>query len=286
MPEGHYTELGCRVCGTRYVDSGVTEQYLDELQAMELPECVGKVTYEETAEGDRIRTAELAENWLAVASARPPQPGDKLLDYGSAWGALGTVAAKTSGVIPNGIELQPAAVAHSRTTWGATSVVYQGPIETAPFRDGEFEYVTSFETLEHVFDPIKVLKHLCRLTSDDGVVAVSMPSADYFAFRYWLYRKSPIAGYMRRKYPGNMEEGRVLVHNHLITPSMKSVKLMMKKAGLKLVHLSPYCSGLSGGRLGKGLKLAGKVLWVASFGRVAFAPSVFAIAVKDRRPAA
>jgi len=284
MPEGHYTELGCRNCGSHYVDSDVTEQYLADLQATDLPENANRTTYAGTSEADRIRTAELAANWSAIASFLPPRPGDKLLDYGSAWGALGTVAAQASGVIPNGIELQPAAVAHSRQTWGAKSVVHQGPIETAPFREGEFRYLTSFETLEHVFDPVTILKHMARLLSDDGVIAVSMPSADYFAFKYWLYRKSPFAEYMRRKFPGNMEEGRVLIHNHLITPSRKGVEIMMKKAGLRLVHSSP-CSGLGGGTLGKVLKLAGRVFWVASFGRIVFAPSIFALAVKDQPPA-
>src|ERR1700704_67477 len=101
MPEGHSTNIRCRNCGSHYVDSDVTESYLDELQASHIPENEGRTTYEATQDRDKIRKAELAENWEMISKVRKPRPGDKLLDYGSAWGAFGNVA-KQSGVKPNG----------------------------------------------------------------------------------------------------------------------------------------------------------------------------------------
>lgn len=279
MPEGHYTNIRCRKCGSHYVDSDVTEQYLDELQATEIVDNVGRTTYQETAERDTIRTAELAENWAMITSVRKPVVGDRLLDFGSAWGAFGSVAQK-SGVVPNGIELQAVGAEYSLKAWGAGSAVHQGPIETAPFPAGSFAYVTSFETLEHVFDPIRILKSMARLVQADGVVAISVPSAQYFEFKYWLYRKQIFSSWMMRKAPGNMQ-GRVLCHNHITTPSLRSAVLMMEKAGLKVVYAAPYCSGLNGGRLGPILKILGRVAWVTSFKRVIFAPSIFLVAVRQ-----
>jgi len=261
------------------VDSDVTEDYLDELQSTHIPENENRTTYENTEARDKIRTAELAENWEMITRIREPRSGERLLDYGSAWGAFGNVA-KQSGVIPNGVELQETGAAFSQRLWGERSTVHRGPIETAPFSDNTFEYVTSFETLEHVFDPIRILAKMKRLVKEDGVVAISVPSAHYFAFKYWFYRKQPLSEWMRRKFPGNMD-GRVLCHNHLITPSLISAKLMMKKAGLRVVHAAPYCSGLSGGLAGKILRTTGKVLWVLSFKQIVFAPSIFLVAVKD-----
>src|SRR5487761_711767 len=107
-----------------------------------------------------------------------------------------------------------------------------------------------------------------------------MPSAHYFTLKYWAYSKQPLGGWMRRKLPGNMD-GSVLRHNHMITPSLISARLMMKKAGLKVIYAAPYCSGLSGGRAGKILIMAGKVLWILSFKQIVFAPSIFLVAVKD-----
>src|SRR5260370_25471328 len=256
MPEGHYTNIRCRNCGCHYVDSDVTESYLDELQGSHIPENDQRTSYEKTEDRDKIRTAELAENWEMIARLRKPRPGEKLLDYGSAWGAFGNVV-KQSGVVPNGVELQAAGAAFSQTLWGERSTVHQGPIETAPFRDNSFEYVTSFETLEHVFDPIRILANMKRLVKQDGVVAISVPSAHYFTFKYWLYRKQPFGGWLMRRFPGNME-GRVLCHNHITTPSLTSARLMMEQAGLRVIYASPYCSGLRGGGLGNILRLVGK----------------------------
>src|SRR5204862_421609 len=98
-----------------------------------------------------------------------------------------------------------------------------------------------------------------RLVKEDGVVAISVPSAHYGTFKYWFYCKQPLAKWMRRKLPGNMDGSRVLCHNHMITPSLKTARLMMKKAGLKVIYAAPYCSGLSGGSAGKILRIAGKM---------------------------
>ena len=279
MPEGHYTIIRCRVCCDLYVDSDVTEAYLDNLQGSVRPEFEKRTTYEAAEDMEKIRTLELAENWEMIKRIRRPSPNDKLLDYGSAWGAFGNIA-KEAGVIPNGIELQAAGATHSLGIWGGESVIHQGPIETAPFGENTFEYVTSFETLEHVYDPIRILSNMKRLVKEGGVIAISVPLADYFSFKYWLYRKQPFNAWMRRKYPGNTQEGRVLIHNHLNTFSVGSARLVMEKAGLRVIYISPWGAGLRGGRLGKVLRLVGNILWIVSFKTIAFAPSIFVVGNK------
>ena len=278
MPEGHYTNIRCRMCGNHYVDRDVTESYLDDLMGSFIPEKENMTTYGSTEEDDKIRTSELAEIWKMITRVRRHSPNEKLLDYGCAWGALGNIA-KQAGCIPNGIELQPAGAAFSLRLWGGESIVHRGPIETAPFGENEFQYITSFETLEHVFDPIRILKKMKRLLKEDGLIAISVPSADYFMFKYWVYRKQPFNAWMRKKFPGNMGN-RVLCHNHLNTFSLDSAKLLMEKAGLRVIYVSPYCSGLTGGRLGKILKIFGKLMWIISFKRIVLAPSIFIVADK------
>lgn len=280
MPEGHYTLIRCRRCGDLYVDSDITETYIDNLLSMDIPANKGKTTYRSTQELDNIRTLELAENWEMITRLRKPSVGDKLIDYGCAFGAFGKIAQESDGVIPNGIELQPSAVAYSRELWGGDSIVHGGPIKSAPFNENEFQYITSFETLEHVFDPIGILQEMKRFLSDDGVVAISVPSADYFRFKYWLYRKQPFSAWMRQRLPFNMKDGRVLIHNHLNTFSLDAAKLMMYKAGFRVIFVSPYSSGLGRGVLGRILKIAGKLLWIVSLRKIAFAPSIFIAADK------
>lgn len=76
--------------------------------------------------------------------------------------------------------------------YGGGSKVHVGSLEDAPFEKGEFQYITAFETLEHLRDPIKVLYQMKELLSDDGILAISVPSADYFRFKFWFYRKQPL----------------------------------------------------------------------------------------------
>ena len=106
MPEGCYTNIRCRNCGSHYVDSEVTEDYLDELQATHIPQNENRTTYAPTEDRDEVRTAELAENWQMITKVRAPRQGERLLDYGSAWGAFGNVA-RQSGVVPNGSRSNP-----------------------------------------------------------------------------------------------------------------------------------------------------------------------------------
>lgn len=162
--------------------------------------------------------------------------------------------------------------------WGE-GVVHSGSIEDAPFAEGEFQYGTSFETLEHLYDPVEALKQIGALLSKDGVIAISVPSADYFLFKYWIYRKQPFSGWMRKNMPGNMQEGRVLVHNHINTFSVNSVALMIEKAGLKVKYISPI--GWRGGYIGKIGHLIAYLLWLFSHKSIAFAPSIFFVANKS-----
>jgi hypothetical protein len=87
-----------------------------------------------------------------------------------------------------------------------------------------------------------------------------------------------LSKWLRKKFPGNMRNEMVLIHNHLNTPTVKSAKLMMEKAGLEVIYTTPYCSGLSGGRIGGILKIIGNALWPLSIKRVALAPSIFLVA--------
>jgi 2-polyprenyl-3-methyl-5-hydroxy-6-metoxy-1,4-benzoquinol methylase len=273
MPEDHYTLIRCKRCGNLYVDSDVTEEYLDNLQAEVVPEFSEKTIYERNQEAELVRYRELEMNWNMITNIRKPLRGERLLDFGSAWGAFGNIAQR-DGIIPNGIELQPSAVRSSLKLWGE-GIVHCGPIKNAPFKKGEFQYVTCFETLEHLFNPIGVLRELKQLLSKDGILSISVPSADYFIFKYWFYRKQPAGALMRKILPGNMQEGRVLAHNHINTFSIQSATLMIESSGLRPIHISPI--GWRAGRIGRICKKIGSLSCLTSR-HIAFAPSIFIIA--------
>lgn len=76
MPEAVYTLARCRTCGTLYVDSDVTEEYLTSLQAEFCPD----VKYSEYE--SILRASEFVVNWQMMKNCRRPTQGDKLLDFG------------------------------------------------------------------------------------------------------------------------------------------------------------------------------------------------------------
>jgi 2-polyprenyl-3-methyl-5-hydroxy-6-metoxy-1,4-benzoquinol methylase len=271
MPEGHYTLAGCRTCGTLYVDSDVTEEYLNSLQAEYVPDLVRSDAYE------TMRSKELEWNWLTIRRIRSPKAGDKLLDFGSSWGHFGAFA-QNDGVEPNGVELIPQAIEYSLKLWGEKGRVHCGPLDTAPFTLGEFQYITAFETLEHLRDPIRIMSQLKPLLADDGIITFSVPSASYFRFKYWIYRKQPLGAILRRRLPGNMQGGRVLCHNHINTFSTDSARRMLIRGGFDPVYVASV--GWHGGRIGTVLKLMGDVVWTTTGGKTAFAPSIFVVGRK------
>ena len=75
--------------------------------------------------------------------------------------------------------------------------MHQGPLSTATYPIRHFQYITAFETLEHILDPIGALKQFHSWAADDALVAFTVPASDYFHFKYWLLRSSPLSSLLR-----------------------------------------------------------------------------------------
>jgi hypothetical protein len=104
-----------------------------------------------------------------------------------------------------------------------------------------------------------------------------VPSSDYFHFKFWLFTESPIADLLRRRFKRRSQfyERQVLPHTHIYNFSPESIRLLLDKSGLRLLSLR-----LTGwhGRSGPALDLLGRSLTFFSRGRIALAPSFFAVA--------
>lgn len=101
--------------------------------------------------------------------------GKTVLDVASGEGygtnLLGTVAA---GVV--GLDLEGAAVRHATRKYGRESVRFvQGSAASLPFPDASFDFVVSFETIEHLFEQEAMLAELGRVLTDDGRLLISSP---------------------------------------------------------------------------------------------------------------
>jgi 2-polyprenyl-3-methyl-5-hydroxy-6-metoxy-1,4-benzoquinol methylase len=277
MAEGGYNFARCRHCATLYVDSSVTDEYLSEVYAKETAEATAQMTGG-VAHDQMLarRLPEFQRHWRLMKKLRPPSSGDRLLDVGAQTGDLGALA-QADGVQANGIELSTSYAETCRRRWGHLSVVHCGPVKDAPFKQGEFQYITSFETLEHMRDPIEALRHMRPWLAQDGILALSVPSTDYFHFKFWLLRRSPLTAVAKWVFERRWEfyKEQALPHTHICNFSHKSTQLLLERGGSQPVFLE-----LTGwhDRLGTFVDPMAGALEVISGSRIGLAPSLFAVA--------
>lgn len=278
MPEGRYDFARCEGCGTLYVDSDIDEAYLTRIYAGETQD-VGAVSADTAKAAAAIlalRLPEFRRHWQLLTRLRPPHPGDQLLDMGCQTGDFGAIAL-ADGVQPSGIELSEAYADRCQQRWGPAAIVHRVPVESADFGARRFQYVTAFETLEHMCGPKEALRALARWLAPDGLLAFSVPATDYFHFKYWLLKetlpgKAVLAALrLYRPFYGHQ----VLPHTHIYNFSPGSAVALAESAGLTPVHV-----GLTGWHgIGRLLgQPAGAVAFAATRKRLGFAPSVIVVA--------
>lgn len=102
--------------------------------------------------------------------------GKRVLDIGCAGGAMGAAMLEGGATEVVGVEVVPEAAKLAREKLTA---VYQMDLEKLPelpYPDGHFDVITFADVLEHVRDPIAVLKHLRRYVKNDGAIVCSIPN--------------------------------------------------------------------------------------------------------------
>lgn len=277
MPEGMYLFARCRKCGLLYVDSNVTDEYLYDLYAQESEATIQTITPAFSCEQHMtLRLPEFLQHWHLMKHYRQPQSGDQLLDVGCQTGEFGSVVQRDQ-VQPHGIELSVEYAAQCRRCWGPHAEVFCGDVRQARFTVPCFHYISAFETLEHMCDPAAGLRMLSKWLAPDGILALSVPSSDFFHFKYWLLARQPLASAVRAffKRRSAFYVQQILPHSHIFNFTHAAVQLLLRKAGFE-----PLYVGLTGwhgacARLGDCL---GHLVEKLSWSRIGFAPSILAIA--------
>ena len=96
-----------------------------------------------------------------------PQPGERVLDAGCGAGShLGLYRAITAAVV--GLDFSASMTKAARHV--ADTV--QGDVQRLPFRDGQFDFVSSWGVISHVLDSHRALTELARVTKGGGRVLV------------------------------------------------------------------------------------------------------------------
>jgi SAM-dependent methyltransferase len=101
-------------------------------------------------------------------------PPGRLLDVGCGDGTI-MARLRRLGWSAEGTEVDAEAAAHARTEHGLT--VHLGPLETLGFPDDAFDAVVMNHVIEHVHDPVSLLKECRRILRPGGRLIVVTPNA-------------------------------------------------------------------------------------------------------------
>lgn len=108
---------------------------------------------------------------LVRSALSRPEAGARMLEIGCGYGMF-LVAAATRGYDVTGVELSRSASDHARSVLGLN--VHQGQLDEAVL-DGRYDVIAAWDTLEHVPDPVALLRAARELLADDGVLVFSTP---------------------------------------------------------------------------------------------------------------
>ncbi|MCK4554848.1 class I SAM-dependent methyltransferase [Candidatus Parcubacteria bacterium] len=150
-------------------------------------------------------------------------PQGKILDVGSSFG-LFLKTAKDLGYKVHGLELNEAAANYGKEKYGIT--IEPKLLEDCDFNDNTFDIVTMFGVIEHLFNPVEIVKEARRILKPGGLFIGRCPNVQGFV-------------YMVLHELGRTFTGRV----HLSYFSEKTLKYLFNKVGFRNVELETFITG-------------------------------------------
>jgi SAM-dependent methyltransferase len=204
------TILRCGACGFAFRQSRFNEQQLADLYRNMDPK-----VYQAELRG-RNRTAERHLRIVTKNSSLDDGPGS-VLDVGCASGTF-LLKALEAGWQVAGIEPSKVLYNEAVERIGDRGTVLPLTLEEADFGDRRFDAITLWDVLEHVVDPLNIMK-MCRdLLKPGGRLFLNVPDLDSFEARF-----------LGRRWP-------LLLPEHMNYFNRPSLKLCAEKSGLELVR--------------------------------------------------
>lgn len=176
---------------------------------------------------------------LAEAVLANTEPGDRVLEGGVSSGYFAEVLVG-AGRRVDGIELDPAAAERARTVCERVVVGDLQHIDIEQL-EGPYDLLLFGDTLEHVPDPVAVLRTLSTTMRPGGTLVLSTPNV-----ANWAIRLSLLAGRFRYTDRG------ILDRTHLRFYTRRTLVEMLEEAGfdvdrvvgtipVPLLHSEPLC---------------------------------------------
>lgn len=161
LPEG--VLLQCSECG-QLVSQCTEDRYWQSMEEFNDPH--GTLPNERSIER-RFRRNKKFLDQICKLLGRPPE-NIRLLDVGCSSGAFVETGVQL-GYLAEGVEPAPKAAA---TAQAAGLKVRQGLLHEAGYADEEFDAITLFEVIEHLKDPLPLLKECQRILRPGGILLI------------------------------------------------------------------------------------------------------------------
>jgi len=149
----------------------------------QLANCYGSDYYAEWAGAQALARRELWRRRLRQIRGLHTD-GRTLLDVGCGLGTFLELA-RASGWTVSGTEISPAAAERAGAALGLE--VFCGEVWDAGFPEKHFDVVTLWHVLEHVRDPVRVLRAVSRIAKTNGLVVICVPNLESKVFNC-IYR--------------------------------------------------------------------------------------------------
>lgn len=167
--------LRCGACG-QLLSSCSVQQHDDALGKWD----VASGTNPDEKSKKRYRKVTVRRLQTAMRLLQTEPRGCSFLDVGCSSGALLGVAV-SQGLTVWGVE--PAAAAAESAQKAGFNVV-AGFLHDAAYPDNQFDIITLFEIVEHLRDPVSMLKECRRILKPGGILAINTPNAASWTARF------------------------------------------------------------------------------------------------------
>lgn len=124
------------------------------------------------------------EHWHRYHFASPLAAGKRVLDIACGEGYGSALLSHTASSVI-GIDADAAILGHARRRYGGSARLQflEGRCEALPLPNACVDLVVSFETLEHVAEPHRLLDEAARVLTADGTLVVSTPNKEVYSDR-------------------------------------------------------------------------------------------------------
>ncbi len=165
-----YTVVRCATCGCRYLNPRLTEESLSSAYAVIQEQLPPTAAYS-TAKGSFLTRMWRHYGSYQVADSIAEGP---VLDLGCNQGEL-LEELRDKGLKAFGVEFSPEAV-----TWckNLGLDVVEGSLEDFEIQPGKFRTIVLSHVLEHLADPVRLLKRIASALGDEGRLVICVPNVD------------------------------------------------------------------------------------------------------------